>query len=76
MIIETVEIYNNRKTAQWHDDCDKWQPGKGGMPQLVMYLFDKKYGYVASGGRAAIWRRTKEQATRDFIKSYGTEGLK
>jgi hypothetical protein len=41
-----------------------------------MYLFDKNYGYVASGGRCAMWRKTKKQATEDFLKEYGTEGLK
>ena len=76
MIVETIQAYNNRRRSKWHEDCQKWQPENGGFPFLGMYIFDKNYGYVASGGRAAVWRRTKKQAIADYIKTYGIEGLK
>ena len=75
MIVESIRKYNGRKTAKWHEDCNKWQPGNGDFPFLGMYIFEKNYGYVASGGRAAMWRKTKKQAVTDFMVAYGTDGL-
>jgi hypothetical protein len=74
MIIETVQDYNRRKTVKYHEDCQKWQPDKSGFPCYAMYIFEKNYGFVASGGRVALWRKTKKQVVADFTKSYG-EGL-
>jgi hypothetical protein len=77
MIIESVKKFNDRKTNKWHNDCAKWIPNEFGYgyPQLIMYIYEKNYGYVASENRCSIWRKTKKQVIADFKELY-PEGAK
>jgi hypothetical protein len=64
--METLHVkkYNKKQEAKWHKDYDNAK--KAGrswaeMPQLVMYLFNKNYGYVAFGNNKALWAKTKKE---------------
>jgi general stress protein 26 len=56
---------------KWRDACEKWTPGSGGFPNLSMYGFNKKYGYVTFDKRGAYWRRTKKESIEAFQKRRG-----
>ena len=55
--VMTVKEYNRRQTIKWHNDCQNRTYGN--LPQLMLYIFDKTYGYVATYERGACWNRTK-----------------
>lgn len=73
MIIEHVNDFNQRQSIKYHEDCDKWRPCMGGFPQIALYIFYKKYGYVASGGGCAIWRKTKKAVISAWKETHGDD---
>jgi len=66
MEILSCKKYNEKQTLKWHKDYDicmkKIHAGERHiteLPQLVMYVFLKKYGYVAFDGNRALWDKSK-----------------
>jgi hypothetical protein len=65
-LMETLHVkkYNAKQTRKWEKDCEQARiNGRhfSTMPQLVMYLFNKNYGYVAFGNNKALWAKTKKE---------------
>ena len=63
MQVLSIKKYNEQQTQKWQRDYDKavaegrnW----GCMPQLVFYIFNKNYGYVAFGDKTALWDKSKK----------------
>ena len=61
-----VKKYNELQTEKWRKDHDqairdgRWHTA----PQLVFYVFNKNYGYVAFGNGKALWHKTKKGVTQ------------
>ena len=60
-----VKKYNKKQTAKWEkrwDEC-KNDPDRFpyNMPQLIFYIFQKNYGYVAFDDKKSLWAKTKKE---------------
>jgi len=69
MEVLSCKRYNDMRTEKWHKDCElarangrEWSM----MPQLVFYIFNKNYGYVAFNNKTALWAKTKKQVIEDW----------
>jgi len=63
MEVLSVKKYNYKQTLKWSSHCDKaraegrdWSM----MPQLAMYIFNQRYGYVAFDDNRALWDKSKK----------------
>jgi hypothetical protein len=71
MEVLSCKNYNKMRTQKWREACEKnkvdnptgWMYT---MPQLVFYVFNKNYGYVAFDDKRAIWAKTKKQVIKDY----------
>lgn len=62
MEVLSVKKYNERQTRKWEEDCKKCRQEPrhiSMMPQLVFYVFNKNYGYVAFSKNKALWHKSK-----------------
>ena len=63
MEVLSVKKYNDKQTNKWQEHCNKARSeGRhfSCMPQLAMYVFNQRYGYVAFDGKTAIWDKSKK----------------
>ena len=72
MNVLRVDLYNQQQTRKWKEHCEKARQENRDwscMPQLAMYLFNHKRGYVAFDDNKALWAKTK----KEVIKWWDTE---